>query len=291
MNTAHNPLTSPWQRLAACCRLVKPAHSAFVLPPALCGVLLASGGWPGARVIGWMLLAMLGIWCAAMAYNRIVDRAQDGLNPRTAHRLLPSGELRPADARLFCAAGAALFIFSAAMLNWLCFVLAFPALALALAYSHVKYHSWACHFVIGAVTGLTPLAGWLAVKPEIALAPVVMGLGLLFWVAGFDMIYACQDADFDRKHGFYSAPARLGESAALKLVALCYAAAVIFLVLAGIIHGLGFAYFFSMLIIAGLLYQETRLISAGDLSRVAVAFFTCNALVALALLLGVLAGR
>lgn len=177
------------------------------------------------------------------------------------------------------------------MLNTLCFWLAWPALALALAYSHVKYHSWACHFVIGAVTGLTPLAGWLAVRPEWAWGPVAMGLGLLLWVAGFDMIYACQDADFDREHGFYSAPACLGEGAALRLMGLCYAGTVFFLLLAGIIQGLGFAYFFSIVIIAGLLYQETRLVSAQDLSRVATAFFTCNALVALALLAGVLAGR
>lgn len=276
--------------LKTCLRLVKPAHGLFVLPPALCGVVMAADGWPGAWTISWMLTAMLGIWCAAMAYNRIVDRGQDALNPRTAHRILPSGELSVANARWFCAAGAALFLCSAAMLNMLCFVLAWPALAMALVYSHVKYHSWACHFGIGAVTGLTPLAGWLAVRPEWAWGPAVMGLGLLLWVAGFDMIYSCQDADFDREHGFYSAPACLGEDAALRLMGLCYAGTVFFLILAGIIQGLGFAYFFSIVVIAGLLYQETRLVSAQDLSRVATAFFTCNALVALALLAGVLAG-
>ena len=291
MLDAAHPHTSLWRRLAVCCRMAKPAHAVFVLPPALCGVILATSGLPDLRALFWMLMAMLGIWCAAMAYNRIVDREQDALNPRTAHRILPNGELTVAGARWFCAAGAALFLCSAAMLNTLCFWLAWPALALALAYSHVKYHSWACHFVIGAVTGLTPLAGWLAVRPEWAWGPVAMGLGLLLWVAGFDMIYACQDADFDREHGFYSAPACLGEGAALRLMGLCYAGTVFFLLLAGIIQGLGFAYFFSIVIIAGLLYQETRLVSAQDLSRAGTAFFTCNALVALALLAGVLAGR
>ncbi len=271
--------------------MVKPVHSAFVLPPALCGVVMAANGWPGLHVTVWMLLAMLGIWCSAMAYNRIVDRRQDALNPRTAHRVLPRGEVTVTWAAGFCVAGGALFLLAAAMLNTLCFMLAFPALALALAYSHVKYHSWGCHFVIGAVSGITPLAGWLAVNPHLALGPMVMGLGVLFWVAGFDIIYACQDADFDRSQGFYSAPACLGENTALRLAAFCHVNTVIFLTLAGVIQGLGFMYFLGMLGIAGLLYQENRLVSARDLSRMGAAFFTCNTLVSLALLLGTLGGR
>lgn len=270
--------------------MVKPVHAVFVLPPALCGASFAAGNQPDLRAIFWMLMAMLGIWCAAMAYNRIVDREQDALNPRTAHRVLPQGEIPVSTARWFCAAGAALFLISAAMLNTLCLVLAFPALALALAYSHVKYHSWLCHFVIGAVTGITPMAGWLALKPELALGPAVLGLGILFWVAGFDMIYACQDADFDRNHGFHSAPADLGEGTALILAAGCHMNTVIFLTLAGIIQGLGPAYFLSIVAIAGLLYQENRMVSTRDLSRVGTAFLTCNALVAIALLLGALCG-
>ena len=290
MLDAAHPHTSLWRRLAICCRMVKPAHAVFVLPPALCGVIFATSGLPDLRALFWMLMAMLGIWCASMAYNRIADRAQDALNPRTAHRVLPRGEITLSTARWFCAASAALFLISAAMLGSLCFVLAFPALGLALAYSHIKYHSWLCHFAIGAVTGITPTASWLAFKPEFALGPAVLGLGLLFWVAGFDMIYACQDAEFDREHGFRSAPADFGESAALILAAGCHVNTVIFFVLAGIIQGLGFAYFLSIVFIAGLLYQENRLVSTRDLSRVGTAFLTCNALVAVVLFLGVLCG-
>ena len=290
MLDAAYPHISLWRRLAICCRMVKPAHAVFVLPPALCGVSFAISGPPDLRVLFWMLMAMLGIWCAAMAYNRIVDHRQDALNPRTAHRVLPRGEITPNTARWFCAASAALFLLSAAMLGSLCFILAFPALGLALAYSHVKYHSWLCHFAIGAVTGITPMAGWLAFKPEIALAPAVLGLGILFWVAGFDMIYACQDAAFDREHGFHSAPADLGEGAALAMAAFCHVNTVIFFLLAGIIQGLGFAYFLSIVAIAGLLYQENRLVSTRDLSRVGTAFLTCNALVAVVLLLGARCG-
>ena len=277
-------------KLALCLRLVKPAHAVFVLPPVWCGAVMAASGWPGARVMLWIMLAMLGIWCAAMTYNRIADRAQDAANPRTAHRILPSGKLSLTEARLFCAAGGALFLFSSAMLGELCLLLAFPALALALAYSHVKYYSWLCHFVIGAVVGLVPVAGWLAYTPHFAWAPVVMGLGLLFWVAGFDIIYACQDADFDRAGGIYSAPAKFGEARALFLAALCHLFAALFLLLTGIIQGLGFMYFLGIVVIAGLLYTETRLVRAGDLSRVATAFLTCNALVALVLLLGTVGG-
>lgn len=290
MLDAASPHTSLWRRLAICCRMVKPAHAVFVLPPALCGVSFATSGLPDPRLLFWMLMAMLGIWCASMAYNRIVDREQDALNPRTAHRVLPRGEITASTARWFCAASAALFLIAAAMLSSLCFMLAFPALGLALAYSHVKYHSWLCHFVIGAVTGITPMAGWLAFNPEWALGPAVLGLGLLFWVAGFDIIYACQDAEFDRKHGFHSAPADLGEGAALALAALCHVNTVIFFGLAGIIQDLGFIYFLSIMAIAGLLYQENRLVSTRDLSRVGTAFLTCNALVAIALLLGALCG-
>ncbi len=270
--------------------MVKPAHAVFVLPPALCGASFAAGGRTDMRAIFWMLMAMLGIWCAAMAYNRIVDREQDAENPRTAHRVLPRGEIPVSTACWFCAAGAAVFLVSAAMLNPLCLALALPALGLALAYSHVKYHSWLCHFVIGAVTGITPIAGWLALRPELALAPTVLGLGILFWVAGFDIIYACQDADFDRARGFHSAPADLGENTALVLAAGCHVNTMIFLALAGIIQGLGTVYFLSIVVIAGLLYQENRLVSMRDLSRVGTAFLTCNALVAVVLLLGALCG-
>ena len=269
--------------------MVKPVHAVFVLPPALCGVSLAAAGWPRPMALFWVLMAMLGMWCAAMSYNRIVDRAQDALNPRTAHRILPQGELGLLAARLFCAAGAALFIVASAMLNSLCFALAWPALALALGYSHMKYYSWLCHFGIGAITGLTPLAGWLAVRPELALGPAVLGLAVLFWVAGFDIIYACQDAEFDRGHGLHSAPARFGEGTALALAAFCHVNTVIFLVLTGIIQGLGLGYFLGILCIAGLLYQENRLVAARDLSR-AGAFLTCNALVAVMLLLATLLG-
>ena len=270
--------------------MVKPVHAVFALPPALCGVRFAVSGLPDLRALFWMLMALLGTWCAAMAYNRIADRKQDALNPRTAHRVLPKGEITLSTARWFCAASAALFLASAAMLNSLCFMLAFPALGLALAYSHVKYHSWLCHFAIGAVTGIAPMAGWLAFKPEIALAPAVLSLGILFWVAGFDIIYACQDATFDREHGLHSAPADLGEDAALALAAGCHVNTVIFFILAGIIQGLGFGYFLSIVVITGLLYQENRLVSARDLSRVDTAFLACNTLVAVVLLLGALGG-
>lgn len=270
--------------------MVKPVHAVFVLPPAWCGLAMAAGGWPGAWIFSWVLLAMLGIWCAAMTYNRIADRKQDALNPRTTHRILPSGKLSLRGAWCFCAAGAALFFISAAALGKLCFILAFPALALALVYSHVKYYSWLCHFIIGAMVAIVPVAGWLAYSPHFALAPVVMGLGLLFWVAGFDIVYACQDAEFDRAHGIYSAPAVFGQAKALNLAGLCHIITALLLLLAGIIQGLGLLYFLGLAVIAGFLYQERRLVSAGDLSKVGTAFLTCNAAVAVVLLLSTLGG-
>ncbi len=273
----------------ACWNMVRPAHFIFVMPPAVCGVLLSARGWPGWRVMLFMSLAMLGMWCAAMTYNRITDRDMDRANPRTAHRAMPTGAVPLPLAWVVCLCGALLFVASAAMLNTLCFMLAIPALALALGYSHTKYHTRHCHFVLGVVSGLTPLAGALAFSPQITLGPACMGLGLCFWVAGFDIIYACQDADFDRAYGVYSAPACLGAEKALRLAGICHVLTVFFLFLSGLIQSLGFAYFFSILVIAGILIQEQRLISANDLRRVRIAFLTCNGLVAAVLLGGVCA--
>lgn len=275
-----------WRKTVVLARMVKIEHSIFALPFAYLGMLWAAGGWPGWRVFGALTLAMVAVRSYAMAVNRLVDLPFDAENPRTQTRPLVTGELTRGETGIFIAVCAGIFIGACAVLNSLCLLLAPVALIWSGLYSFTKRFTPLCHFFLGSVLGLAPLAGWLAVTAQVAPAPVMLGLGVTFWVGGFDILYACQDAEFDLNAGLYSLPSRLGVSAALHLSTFSHVVTGLFFLLAGWSAGAGLIYAGFCLTVVAILMYEHRLISATDLSRVNLAFFTLNGFVAVLLCAG-----
>jgi 4-hydroxybenzoate polyprenyltransferase len=256
--------------------LVTFSHTIFALPFALLSAVLAARGAPPPATFFWILVAMVGARSAAMAFNRIADRGIDAANPRTRAREIPAGRVTVASASVFCALAAAVFVVAAWRLNPLCFALSPVALLVVLGYSYTKRVTALAHLVLGLGLAIAPVGAWLAVTGSFSSTPVVLGLSVLFWVAGFDVIYSLQDEAFDRAHGLFSIPARLGARRALDVstafhalsLALLYA--VFVLADGGLVFGLG-------VVAAGaFLVRQHVLVKPGDLSRVDGAFFTAN---------------
>ena len=197
--------------------LVVFAHTVFALPFALLAAVLAARGVPDGRTLLWILVAMVGARSAAMSFNRIVDRRIDAKNPRTARREIPAGVVSPAAAAFFCAGSAALFVLAAAQLNRLCLALSPVALAIVLGYSYAKRVTPFSHLFLGLALAVAPVGAWVAVTGNFALPPILLGFAVLFWVAGFDVIYSLQDEEFDRAEGLRSIPARFGAARALQI--------------------------------------------------------------------------
>lgn len=281
-----------WSTVVALCRMIKIEHSVFALPFAYVGLFLASGGLPAWRTFIVLTLAMVAVRTFAMTFNRLADLDFDRKNPRTQTRPLVTGAITVRQGRIFCFAAACIFIVCCAALNSLCWALSVPALAFAAGYSYIKRCSALCHFWLGATLGLAPLAGWISVLPELAslMTPTLFALGVLFWVAGFDIFYSCQDADFDRAAGLHSLPANRGLDTALSLAAYCHANTALFFLLAGWNAGLGTAWYMVWALVSSILWWEHRCISPKDLSRVNMAFFTLNGVVSLIVFAGVLLG-
>jgi 4-hydroxybenzoate polyprenyltransferase len=277
---------SIWRKTVLLARMVKIEHSIFALPFAYLGMLWAAGGWPGWKIFLALTVAMVAVRSFAMAVNRLADLPIDSKNPRTLTRPLVTGELKVSETLVFIAVSALVFVGACWQLNSLCLALSPLALVWSALYSFTKRFTFLCHFFLGTVLGLAPLAGWLAVSPEIALAPVLLGLGVTFWVAGFDILYACQDAEFDRGEGLHSLPAGKGVPTALALSTFSHVTTAIFFLLAGWSAGAGLVYAGFCLVVAVILLFEHRLISADDLSRVNLAFFTLNGFVAVFLFAG-----
>jgi 4-hydroxybenzoate polyprenyltransferase len=274
----------------AICRMIKIEHSVFALPFALAGAFLAARGLPPWPVLFWLVVAMVGIRSFAMTFNRVADLRFDRLNPRTRNRPLVTGEITLGQAWAFIACSAGLFIFACAMLNSLCQALAPLALCMSGVYSLLKRVTWLCHFGLGCVHALSPLAGWLSVDPHFAFAPFLFAWGVLFWLAGFDILYSCLDADFDRSVGLHSIPADLGIARALAISAFCHVNTAIFFLMGGVAAGLSMGWHVVWALITGILLWEHTLVKSDDLSRVNLAFFTLNGFVALAFLPGVILG-
>jgi 4-hydroxybenzoate polyprenyltransferase len=266
--------------IGALARLVKIEHSVFALPFAYIGLFVAAGGWPGWRPFVLLTVAMVAMRSYAMAINRLADVRYDRINPRTAGRELVTGEVGIRAAWVFTMGAAVVFVAACAGLNGLCLVLAPVALVWGALYSLTKRFTWLCHFVLGSVLGLAPVAGWLAVRPEFALPALLFGCGVTCWVAGFDILYACQDVDFDRSQGLHSMPARFGVGTALSLAAFAHVDAAVFYLLAGYAAGLSWVYYVFWAVCSAVLLVEHRLISERDLSRINVAFFTLNGIIA-----------
>ncbi|HEU5320382.1 MAG TPA: UbiA-like polyprenyltransferase [Methylomirabilota bacterium] len=274
-------------RAADLLEAIKFEHTVFALPFAYIAVALAAGGWPGWWTVGWVTAAMVGARTCAMAANRVIDRVLDAGNPRTAGRHLPRGMLAPWHLRLLAAGGAGLLLVSAAMLDPLCLALAPLALVFLVGYSYTKRFTWASHWILGFTDGMAAAGGWLAVRGEIDAPALVLWLALTVWIAGFDLIYACQDVDFDRAHGLHSVPARFGIPAALALARANHALTAAALALLGWLTGLGLLYWLGWAAVVALLVYEHSLVSPRDLSRLNVAFFNVNGYIAVIVLVAV----
>ena len=269
---------------------IKFEHTVFALPFAYIAMVLAAGGWPGWWTVAWVTLAMAGARTCAMAANRVTDRGIDAENPRTAGRHLPRGLLRVWELRLLAAAGAALMLVAAAMLNPLCLALAPLALLFLLGYAYTKRFTLASHWILGFTDGIAAGGGWIAVTGRFEAPALVLWLAVTVWIAGFDLIYACQDVEFDRAHGLRSVPARFGIPAALALARGNHALTAAALALFGWMTGLGPLYWVGWLAVVALFVYEHSLVSPQDLSRLDVAFFNVNGYIALIVFAAVLTG-
>ena len=264
--------------------MIKIEHTLFALPFALLGAVLAAGGLPPLRQLLWITLAMVGARSAAMAFNRIADHRYDAANPRTSGRAIPAGLLSLQFAWAFTLASAALFFLSAAMLNRLTLVLAPVALASVLLYSYTKRFTSLSHLALGWCLAIAPTGAWIAVRGAIdSSVPLLLSVVVLLWTAGFDVLYACQDYDFDRRAGLRSIPARVGIPRALRISRLLHAGAFFALVALYLAAMPGALALFGVLATGALLVYQHSLVRADDLSRLNAAFFTTNAFVSVIL--------
>ncbi|UCE04192.1 MAG: UbiA family prenyltransferase [Candidatus Latescibacterota bacterium] len=270
---------------------IKFEHTLFALPFALLSLFLASDGFPRLDVFFWVLVAMVGARSSAMMMNRIADRHLDAANPRTATRHLPTGRLRLWEAWAFTLVSAALLVIAAWRLNLLALRLAPLALAVIWSYSWTKRFTWASHLWLGLALGLAPLGAWIAVRGRLETLPVLLAAGVLLWVAGFDTIYACQDAEFDRDHGLHSLPARFGVRSALRLAQVFHIAMLLVFVGLGFAYGFGWIYWVGIALVALLVSAQHALVRGGDLRQIDVAFFNLNSIVGVLLLTVALADR
>ena len=270
--------------------MIKFSHTLFALPFALLGAALAArgpDGWRG-RWQDWVgiLLCMATARSAAMAFNRLVDRRIDARNPRTAGRHLPSGRLSAASVAAFTVVSGLGFVGATLLFlpNRWPVILSGPVLLWLLGYSFAKRFTSLAHFWLGFALAMAPMAAWIALRADLAWPPALLGLGVLLWVAGFDIIYACQDAEFDRAEGLQSVPGRLGVRGALQLAAACHAGMVAALVGLGLAYPMGATYFAGVGVVAMLLAYEHSIVRPDDLTRVNVAFFQVNVAISAGLL-------
>jgi len=265
------------RRLTVTLEMIKFQHTLFALPFAFTGMILAARGLPRWGTLLWVMLAMVGARSAALTFNRIADRRFDAANPRTAGRALPAGKISLGFAVGFVVVSAGLFVLAAAMLNPLCFALSPVALLVALGYSFTKRFTPLSHFVLGLSLAMAPMGGWLAVTGTFGIQPLLLSFAVLAWTAGFDILYACQDRDFDRRAGLHSIPARWGVRASLRASSLLHSLTVLALVGLIPLADLGWIYLAGMGLIAAFLFYEHSLVSPANLGRLNVAFFQVNA--------------
>jgi 4-hydroxybenzoate polyprenyltransferase len=270
--------------------LVKFSHTLFALPFALLGAALAAHGpegWMG-RPRDWLgiLLCMASARTAAMAFNRLVDRRIDALNPRTASRHLPRGRLASGPVAAFTAVASLGFVASTLLFmpNVWPIALSIPVLLWLLGYSFAKRFTSLAHVWLGLALAFAPVCAWVAFRGSIGWPPILLGLAVMTWVTGFDVIYACQDEAFDRSHGLHSIPGRMGTRGALRFAAACHAATVLTLVGLGLVYPFGTIWFVGVAVVAVLLFYEHAIVRPDDLSRVNVAFFQVNVAISLGLL-------
>jgi 4-hydroxybenzoate polyprenyltransferase len=269
--------------------LVKFPHTVFALPFALAAMLVASRdlphNLPSLRIIGWILLAMVGARTAAMGFNRIVDRHIDAQNPRTKNREIPAGKVSVAQASILVMVSAALFVYAAYSLNTLAFALSLPTLAVLFFYSFCKRFTSLAHFVLGLCLGIAPAGAWVAVRGVLEPAPVVLAAAVMFWVAGFDVIYATLDAEFDQKAGIHSLVQKWGIKRSLLAAKAFHVVFIALLALFGYLAALGTIYHVGVALVTLFLVYEHALVDPTDLRRVNAAFFNVNGVISVFFLL------
>ena len=256
--------------------MIKFPHTVFALPFALTSALIAAKGIPDGRTLFWILVAMAGARSGAMAFNRWADAEIDALNPRTKDRHIPRGEIKKEHALLFCIASYAVFVLAAYMLNPLCFYLSPIAILITAGYSYTKRFTWASHIILGLALAIAPIGAWIAVKGNIEAPPLLLGAAVLFWVAGFDILYSLQDIDFDRKYGLYSIPRFLGIERSIWVARIFHTITVALLIAVKEVAHLGPFFCAGIVVAACLLFYEHTLVKPNDLSKLDVAFFNMN---------------
>ena len=272
-----------FRKIGILLEMIKFKLTIFALPFAFTGAFLAARGVPQGRVVWWVILAMVGARTCAMGFNRIVDARFDGANPRTAGRALPAGEVRMVEAWLMVIFAGIFFFYACYHLNHLTMMIAPFALSLTLLYSLTKRFTSFCHLILGVALAISPLGGWVAVSGSLTGYPFVLSIGVLFWVAGFDTIYACLDADFDRNVGLFSLPARFGRDNAFRLAVFFHILAFVFFALTGVTAHLNYFYYIGIVLTAGALFYQHILVNPRDLSRIQAAFFSMNGFISLTL--------
>jgi 4-hydroxybenzoate polyprenyltransferase len=274
-----------WEKLKTTLRMIKFEHTLFALPFAFLGAVLAANGLPTLWQTFWITLAMIGARSAAMAFNRIADRQIDAANPRTANREIPAGKLSVGFAWSFMIAACGLFVLSSAMLNPLTLALSPVALISVLGYSYAKRFTSLAHLILGWSLAIAPTGAWIAVRGAIdSPVPVLLSLLVMMWTAGFDVIYACQDFEFDRKNGLRSIPAKFGIAGALMMARIFHFQAFLVLVALYLFTELGWLALAGVVLTGALLAYQHTLVRPNDLSRLNAAFFTTNAFVSVILL-------
>lgn len=267
--------------------MIKFEHTVFALPFAYLGMLLAAQGWPTWHQFFWITVAMVSARTFAMSLNRLVDLPYDARNPRTASRPLVTGALKPPVAWIAVFVSLSIFALSAWLLGPLPFRLLPVALVFLVGYHYTKRFTWLSHFILGFTDGLAPMGAWVAVRNSLFTREDLPAWLLLvivtLWIAGFDLIYACQDVEVDRRDGLYSIPAQFGVAAALRLSSLCHVGMVLGLMALGFICALGWPYWAGLVLCSLLLVYEHSIVKPDDLSRVNVAFFNVNGYISLAL--------
>jgi len=282
-------MTSLWKNTAVALEMIKWEHSVFALPFALTGAVLAAGGWPQARVVGWIIVCMVAARSAAMAFNRLVDARIDAANPRTAMRAIPAGALSSRFVAGFVVVSIVVFAVGAAMLNRLTLVLAPVALAVVLVYSYLKRVTRWSHLVLGLALGIAPSAAWIAVRGALDARIVVLTGAVLLWVGGFDVLYACQDYEHDRKVGLNSVPQAFGVRNAFWIARLMHLGMLVLLCWLVMLFGLGKLAMLGVALVALLLLYEHMIISPTDMRRMNAAFFTMNGVISVVFFLFVAA--
>lgn len=272
-------------RVGLLLKAIRFEHTVFALPFALTSAFVASGGWPAAGKLVWILAAMVGARTAAMAFNRIADLPYDRANPRTQDRALVTGTLRRRDLWQLLVGSVALYFLAAALLNRLALALSPLALAALLGYSYTKRFTIWTHWILGFCLGLAPVGAWIGVTGSIAFPPVVLGLAVTSWTAGFDIIYACQDVEFDRRQGLFSLPARWGTRRALVVSTANHLATFWLLAWFGQMAQVGWLYYAGLVLLIPVIWHQHRMVRPDDLSRAEVASFLANGVFSVAFLL------